>query len=252
MRHWHGASRRRWPGSSCSNVRDNEDCSTPRLLGDEGDQCRQPVDIVTRSASSPAPMTRLLSEEEKDSRRSRAASRPAASGSSTRSTAPANMASAATDWAVHVGLAIDGVATDRCRGPARPRCMRVSEHRPARRRFRAAKTGRSAHAGQPHPPRKAEALAVAKALGAELRADGFSAGAKAMAVLSAARPTSTSTPAASMNGTIARRRCGGTGGYGLHASRVDGAPLVYNQRRSVYIPDLLICRQEWAERLIAG
>jgi len=34
--------------------------------------------------------------------------------------------------------------------------------------------------------------------------------------------------------------------HGLHASRVDGSPLIYNQRE-VYMPDLLICRQEYAE-----
>jgi 3'(2'), 5'-bisphosphate nucleotidase len=37
--------------------------------------------------------------------------------------------------------------------------------------------------------------------------------------------------------------------YGLHVSRVDGAPLVYNQR-DTYMPDLLICRPEWAPRVI--
>jgi 3'(2'), 5'-bisphosphate nucleotidase len=37
--------------------------------------------------------------------------------------------------------------------------------------------------------------------------------------------------------------------HGLHASRVDGAPLIYNQR-DVYMPDLLICRPEWAARVM--
>lgn len=37
---------------------------------------------------------------------------------------------------------------------------------------------------------------------------------------------------------------------GLHCSRLDGSPLVYNNR-DVYLPDLLICRQEWAERSLA-
>jgi len=32
---------------------------------------------------------------------------------------------------------------------------------------------------------------------------------------------------------------------GLHASRIDGSPIVYNQA-STSIPDLLICRREWA------
>ena len=38
--------------------------------------------------------------------------------------------------------------------------------------------------------------------------------------------------------------------YGLHISRIDGSPLVYNQPNT-YLPDLLICRPEWAERVLA-
>ncbi|GDY29613.1 3'(2'),5'-bisphosphate nucleotidase CysQ [Gandjariella thermophila] len=38
---------------------------------------------------------------------------------------------------------------------------------------------------------------------------------------------------------------------GLHASRIDGAPLRYNQPRP-YLPDLLICRPDLAERLLAA
>ena len=33
--------------------------------------------------------------------------------------------------------------------------------------------------------------------------------------------------------------------YGLHCSRIDGSPLVYNQA-DTYMPDLLICRKEHA------
>jgi 3'(2'), 5'-bisphosphate nucleotidase len=42
---------------------------------------------------------------------------------------------------------------------------------------------------------------------------------------------------------------------GLHASRLDGTCLIYNQRNP-YLPDLLVCRPELAEpilnRLTAG
>ncbi|HYZ68442.1 MAG TPA: 3'(2'),5'-bisphosphate nucleotidase CysQ [Mycobacterium sp.] len=38
---------------------------------------------------------------------------------------------------------------------------------------------------------------------------------------------------------------------GLHASRLDGSPLVYN-RRDPYLPDLLMCRPELAEVLLEG
>ena len=34
---------------------------------------------------------------------------------------------------------------------------------------------------------------------------------------------------------------------GLHCSRLDGSPLRYNNA-DPYLPDLLICRPEWAER----
>ncbi len=38
---------------------------------------------------------------------------------------------------------------------------------------------------------------------------------------------------------------------GLHTSRVDGSPLVYN-RRDVLLPDLIVCRPELAERVLAA
>ncbi len=38
---------------------------------------------------------------------------------------------------------------------------------------------------------------------------------------------------------------------GLHASRLDGSPLVYNEAHP-YLPDLLICRSELADRYLAA
>ena len=38
---------------------------------------------------------------------------------------------------------------------------------------------------------------------------------------------------------------------GLHVSRLDGSPLVYN-RRDPWLPDLLICRAELADRVLAA
>jgi 3'(2'), 5'-bisphosphate nucleotidase len=38
---------------------------------------------------------------------------------------------------------------------------------------------------------------------------------------------------------------------GLHATRIDGSPLIYN-RRDPYLPDLLMCRQEVAGPLLDG
>ena len=38
---------------------------------------------------------------------------------------------------------------------------------------------------------------------------------------------------------------------GLHTSRIDGSPLVYNQA-DPYLPDLLICRRELADAALAA
>ena len=38
---------------------------------------------------------------------------------------------------------------------------------------------------------------------------------------------------------------------GMHASRIDGSPLVYNNQ-DPYLPDLLICRPEFAAASIAA
>lgn len=38
---------------------------------------------------------------------------------------------------------------------------------------------------------------------------------------------------------------------GLHTSRVDGSPLVYNQP-NVLLPDLVVCRPELAEQILAA
>jgi 3'(2'), 5'-bisphosphate nucleotidase len=37
--------------------------------------------------------------------------------------------------------------------------------------------------------------------------------------------------------------------HGLHCSRIDGSPLVYN-REDVYLPDLLICPKELADEVL--
>lgn len=156
---------------------------------------------------------------------------------------------ARADWAVHVGLAIDGVATvgavalpglpDPASGagvvlrtdapralppaPARPRLL-VSRTRPA-----------------------AEALAVAEALGGELVAMG-SAGAKAMAVVLGEAEIYLHS-----GGQYEWDSCAPVAvaaAHGLHCSRIDGSPCRYNNA-DTYMPDLLICRPEWAARVLA-
>jgi 3'(2'), 5'-bisphosphate nucleotidase len=147
------------------------------------------------------------------------------------------------DWAVHVGLAIDGVAT--VGAVALPdtglvlRSDQITALPPAGTPLRMV-VSRT----RPVP----EAVAVAEKLGAALVPMG-SAGAKAMAVVRGLADIylhsggqyewDNCAPAA-----VARA-------YGLHCSRIDGSPLVYN-REDVYLPDLLICRPELADRVFAA
>ena len=93
----------------------------------------------------------------------------------------------------------------------------------------------------------AEAVAVAEALGAELVPMG-SAGAKAMAIVRGEAEIYLHT-----GGQFEWDSCAPVAvaqAHGLHCSRVDGSPLVYNQS-DTYMPDLLICRKEHAEAVLA-
>ena len=146
------------------------------------------------------------------------------------------------DWAVHVGLAVDGVAsvgavalpglgvvlrTDAPGAvPPAPGKLRmvVSRTRPAR-----------------------EATEVAAKLGAELVPMG-SAGAKAMAIVRGEADVYLHS-----GGQYEWDSCAPVAvalAHGLHASRIDGRPLLYNQR-DTYLPDLLICRPQHAEKILA-
>jgi 3'(2'), 5'-bisphosphate nucleotidase len=147
-----------------------------------------------------------------------------------------------TDWAVHVALAVDGVATLGAVAlpgvgvvmrsdlplplppPGSPLRMVVSRTRPAK-----------------------EAVAVAEKLGAELVPMG-SSGAKAMAILRGEADIYLHSggqyewdSAAPVAVALA---------HGLHCSRIDGSPLVYNNQ-DVYMPDLLIGRKEHAKMVLS-
>jgi 3'(2'), 5'-bisphosphate nucleotidase len=151
---------------------------------------------------------------------------------------------ARADWAVHVGLAIDGVPqvgavalpalgdglvlrSDQVTLPPAhdgPPRLLVSRTRPA-----------------------AEAVAVAERLGGELLPMG-SAGAKAMAVVRGQAEIYLHS-----GGQYEWDNCAPVAvarAHGLHCSRIDGSALAYNNR-DTYLPDLLICRPEWAERVLA-
>lgn len=151
---------------------------------------------------------------------------------------------ARADWAVHVGLSIDGAAsvgavalpgldggvivrTDTLHvlsQPGSPLRMVVSRTRPAK-----------------------EAVEVAEKLGAELVPMG-SAGAKAMAVVRGEADIYLHSGGQFEWDSAAPVAVAAA--YGLHCSRIDGSPLVYN-REDVYLPDLLICPNELAEQILA-
>ena len=148
---------------------------------------------------------------------------------------------ARTDWAVHVALAVGGVAsigavalpglgvvlrTDKPQVvPPAPSKLRmvVSRTRPAR-----------------------EATEVAEKIGAVLVPMG-SAGAKAMAIVLGQADIYLHS-----GGQYEWDSCAPAAvalAHGLHCSRIDGSPLVYNQA-DVYMPDLLICRKEHAQQVL--
>lgn len=139
------------------------------------------------------------------------------------------------DWAVHVALSVDGVAiagavalpglggdvvfrSDQPRplpAPGHPPRMVVSRTRPA-----------------------PQALGVAEALGATLIPMG-SAGAKAMAIIRGEADIYLHTGGQFEWDSAAPVAVAAA--HGLHCSRIDGSPLIYN-RADTYMPDLLICR----------
>ena len=208
-----------------------------KALGKAGDETAN--QFLVHALRAQRPDDGLLSEESKDTHERLAKSRvwivdPV---DGTR-----EFGEARADWAVHVGLAVDGVArvgavalpglgtvlrTDRPVAiPPAPERLRmvVSRTRPA-----------------------AEAVSVAEKLGAELLPMG-SAGAKAMAVVRGEADIYLHS-----GGQYEWDSCAPVAvalAHGLHCSRIDGSPLVYNQR-DTFMPDLLICRPEHAEKVLA-
>jgi len=146
------------------------------------------------------------------------------------------------DWAVHVALAIEGVPTIGAVAlPGLDLILRSDQPEllPASRSVPRMVVSRSR-------PAK-EALTVAEAIGAELLPMG-SAGAKAMAIVRGEAEIYLHT-----GGQYEWDSCAPVAvaaAHGLHVSRVDGSPLIYNQA-DIYMPDLLICRKEWAERVLS-
>ena len=209
---------------------------TGPALGAEGDRIANAFlcDALTRHRPDDA----LLSEEQADDRARLSASRvwivdPL---DGTR-----EYGEGRDDWAVHVALAIDGIAgTGAVALPARGLTL-ASDPAPAP---IPANTPPRLVVSRTRPA--AEALRVAEAIGAELVPMG-SAGAKAMAVVLGEADIYLHSGgqyawdnAAPVAVAVAA---------GLHASRLDGSPLVYN-RAETWLPDLLICRSQWVQPIL--
>ena len=146
------------------------------------------------------------------------------------------------DWAVHVGLSIDGVASEGAVAlPALGACYCTQS--PPALRPENAPLRMLVSRSRPAP----HAVEVARAIGADLVAMG-SAGAKAMAVLRGDADIYLHT-----GGQYEWDNCAPAAvalAAGLHASRVDGSPLVYN-RADPLLPDLLICHRDRAKQVLA-
>ena len=212
--------------------------ATGKALGDEGDARANALILERLRAARPEDF--ILSEESEDDLARCAASRlwvvdPL---DGTR-----EYSEGRDDWAVHIGLSIDG----------RPAAGAV------------ALPARNLVLGTDAPPAlspladplrlvvsrsraSANCSGVAQALGATLVPMG-SAGAKAMAVLLGEADIYFHT-----GGQYAWDNCAPAAvalAAGLHVSRIDGSPLVYNCA-DTYVPDLLICRPEIAPRVIVA
>lgn len=203
-----------------------------KALGKAGDQTAN--QFLCHALREQRPEDGLLSEEEKDNAERLSKSRvwiidPV---DGTR-----EYGEERTDWAVHVALAIDGIPTIGAVAlPGLDLVLRTDQPQPLP---PAAEKPRML-VSRTRPA--AEAVAVAGKIGADLLPMG-SAGAKAMAVVRGEAEIYLHT-----GGQYEWDSCAPAAvaaAYGLHISRVDGSPLVYNQA-DVYMPDLLICRPEWA------
>jgi 3'(2'), 5'-bisphosphate nucleotidase len=221
---------------------------SPKALGKAGDQTAN--QFLCHALREARPDDGLLSEEEKDNaaRIDKARVWIVDPVDGTR-----EYGEARADWAVHVGMAVNGAPTIGAvalpgldlTGTGGGTVLRSDQPRPL-----------------PPAPEKlrmvvsrtrpaAEAVAVADALDAELVPMG-SAGAKAMAVILGQADIYLHSGGQYEWDSMAPAAVALA--HGLHASRIDGSPLVYNQR-DVYLPDLLICRKEHADKvlgLIAG
>ena len=208
-----------------------------KALGQAGDATAN--QFLVHALREQRPEDGLLSEEEKDNEERLAKSRvwiidPV---DGTR-----EFGEARADWAVHVALAIDGVPTIGAVAlPGLGLVLRSDRPHP----LPAASANPRMVVSRTRPA--AEAVTVSEKIGAELIPMG-SAGAKAMAIVRGDAEIYLHT-----GGQYEWDSCAPAAvaaAHGLHVSRIDGSPLLYNQR-DTYMPDLLICRKEWADTVLS-
>lgn len=208
-----------------------------KALGKAGDATAN--QFLVHALREQRPEDGLLSEEEKDNEERLAKSRvwiidPV---DGTR-----EFGEARADWAVHVALAIDGLPTIGAVAlPGLGLVLRSDRPHP----LPAASANPRMVVSRTRPA--AEAVTVSEKIGAELIPMG-SAGAKAMAIVRGDAEIYLHT-----GGQYEWDSCAPAAvaaAHGLHVSRVDGSPLIYNQR-DTYMPDLLICRKEWADTVLS-
>ena len=213
--------------------------ASPRRLKDEADQAAHRH--IMGALGAAAPHDAVLSEEGKDDPVRLSADRvwivDPLDGTREFGEPPR------TDWAVHVALVergepVAGAVALPAQGltlsTAHPPPLAPRDDGPTR-----------LVVSRTRPPAAAERLAVA--LEGRLVEMG-SAGAKAMAVV-----VGTVDVYAHSGGQYEWDSCAPAAvaaAAGLHTSRLDGTPLVYNEP-DPYLPDLLICRPELAERVLA-
>lgn len=149
-----------------------------------------------------------------------------------------------TDWAVHIALVVGGSAV--VGAVALPAQGLVLATRPAP--SLPSPTNRPALVATSRTRRPPQADLVAEALGGELVAMG-SAGAKAMAVVRG--EADVYVHAGGMYQWDSAAPVAVAAAAGLHVSRIDGSPLVYNLP-DTYLPDLLVCRPELAPACLAA
>lgn len=222
-------------GTLLLELRNNSNL-TGKSLGDAGDKAAN--EMLVAALREQRPDDGLLSEESKDTSNRLDKNRvwiidPV---DGTR-----EYSEGRDDWAVHVALAINGEAAIGAvalpsfdltlrsdlpiASPVRSHKLRmvVSRSRPAK-----------------------EAVAIAEILDADLIPMG-SAGAKAMAIVRGEADVYLHS-----GGQYEWDNCAPAAvaeAHGLHCSRIDGRPLVYNQKET-YLPDLLICHREDANRIL--